>query len=142
MSIQLGVSDRVIVQDPKKNKTWSGKVMQIDRVLIDCTMPYVGFEYNAFVELDGGVSDYREILLQGWPIYYRDNIGHVKKYYISEYSGPHEDFKIVVDGSYNLLGMDSMKGSWENIVSILISTKYFTVVPTHQTNLATSRFPV
>lgn len=143
MSVQLGISDKVVVQDPRQNKTWSGKVMQVNHVLRNRASPYGGYEYNAFVQLAGGVADYRDILLQGWVLYYRNTSGAVEKYYISEYNKSKGIMKLApYDPVYIYDGGMSIDAWSENIESILISTNYFTVVPVHQTNLSVQRFPV
>jgi hypothetical protein len=115
----------------------------MDLVLRNKEIPYGGYEYNAFVQLDGGIADYREILMQGWALYYLDDVGDTKKYTICEYNGRNRDFKLLPHGgSYHSEWSLPITASWENIVSVLISTRYFTVVPVHQTNLAIQRFPV
>ena len=143
MSVQLGISDKVVIKDHQQNKTWSGRVMQVDHVLRNRGSPDGGYEYNAFIQLDGGVADYHDILLQGWVLYYRNTSGAIKKYYISEYNKSNDTMKLApYDPVYIYDGGMSIDAWPENIVSILISTNYFTVVPVHQTNLSVQRFPV
>jgi hypothetical protein len=146
-SVKLGVSDKVVIQDPQQGAdargTWSGTVIQIDHVLRNRGAPHGGYEYNAFIQLDGGATDYRDIVLQGWALYYRNTRGIVEKYYISEYNKSQGTMKLCpYDQLYNLNGLGLIDGKLENIVSILISTNYFTVAPVHQTNLSIERFPV
>jgi hypothetical protein len=143
MSVQLGVSDKVVVQDPQQNKTWSGTVMRVDQVLRNRAAPYGGYEYNAFIKLDGGVADYRDILLQGWVLYYRNTSGAVEKYYISEYNKSKGIMKLALYEPVYTYGGGMTINAWpENIESILISTNYFTVAPVHQTDSLVERFPV
>jgi len=143
MPIQLGVSDKVVVQDPQQNKTWSGTVMHIDHVLRNRGAPHGGYEYNAFIQLDGGATDYRDILLQGWVLYYRNTKGAVQKYHIQDYNKSQDTMKLCpYNQLYTLDGVGLIDGTPENIVSILISTNYFTVAPVHQMNQSIERFPV
>ena len=143
MSIYLGQTDSVIVRNPRKNQTWSGTVYTVDYVLVNCTDASSGYEYNVFMILD--VKDYKEIIKQGWQIYYNKD-SCIKKYYISQMRGDEFDLLPMPETLWEHSNSDesnTIKGcTFDNIVAILIAHTYFQMIPTNTVNHTVPRFPI